>query len=62
MTVQSWLEAACADADRRGMPEIKPLLESLARAMQSLRDADDVFGHPARQHANDGSTSDRDPS
>jgi hypothetical protein len=47
MTVQAWLEAACADADRRGLAELTPLLESLARAMQSLRDADSAFAHPA---------------
>ncbi len=46
MTVQAWLESACADADRRGMPELKPLLESLARAIASLREADTAFAHP----------------
>ena len=45
MTVDAWLTSACADAERRGMPELKPLLESLARAMQALRDSDDAFGH-----------------
>jgi len=47
MTVESWLESAIADADRRGMPELKPLLESLSRALASLREADAAFGHPA---------------
>jgi hypothetical protein len=47
MTVSAWLESACADAKRRGLPELEPLLEGLARAMQSLRDADEAFGHPA---------------
>jgi hypothetical protein len=47
MTVDAWLTAACADAERRGMPELKPLLESLAKSMQALRDADQAFGHPA---------------
>jgi hypothetical protein len=51
MTVQAWLESACADAERRGLPELKPLLESLAMAMQALRDADDAFAHPAARPA-----------
>ena len=40
MTVETWLEWALADADRRKLPELKPLLESLARATQALRTAD----------------------
>ncbi len=40
MTVDSWLQAAVADAERRGLPELKPLLEALARATRSLRTAD----------------------
>ena len=40
MTVDSWLQAAIADAARRGLPELKPLLEALARATTLLRDAD----------------------
>jgi hypothetical protein len=42
MTIEAWLKAACADADRRGLPELKPLLESLARSMASLREADRI--------------------
>ncbi len=40
MTIDSWLKAALADADRRGVPELKPLLEALARATKTLRAAD----------------------
>jgi hypothetical protein len=40
MTVQSWLAAAVADAEQRGMPELKPLLETLARSTDALREAD----------------------
>ncbi len=40
MTVDAWLAAAVADADRRGLPELKPILEALARATRSLRAAD----------------------
>ncbi len=40
MTIKLWLEQASQDADRRGLPDLKPLLESLARATQSLRMAE----------------------
>jgi len=40
MTIDSWLQAAIADAERRGLPDLKPLLEALARATRQLRDAD----------------------
>ena len=43
MTIDDWLKAACEDADRRGLPELKPLLESLARSMASLRDVDRII-------------------
>ena len=35
-----WLKAACEDADRRALPEVKPLLEGLARSTTALREAD----------------------
>jgi hypothetical protein len=38
--VDAWLAAACADAVRRGLPELKPLLEALARSTEALRIAD----------------------
>jgi hypothetical protein len=40
MTVDAWLQAATADAERRGVPELKPMLETLARATAALRAAD----------------------
>lgn len=40
MRIEDWLSAACADADRRGLPELKPLLETLARSTANLRRAD----------------------
>jgi hypothetical protein len=55
MDVQGWLAAACADAERRGLPELKPLLETLARSLQALRDADADFSHPALQDDDDDS-------
>ena len=53
MDVPSWLRAACADADARGLPELKPILETLARSTQALRDADEEFGHPGQPAAED---------
>ena len=40
MNVDTWLQAAVADAERRGLPELKPILEALARATKALRAAD----------------------
>jgi hypothetical protein len=40
MTIDAWLEAAIADAERRGMPELRPILEALARSTRALRAAD----------------------
>jgi len=39
MTVDAWLEAAVRDAEKRGLPELKPLLEALAQATRALRAA-----------------------
>jgi hypothetical protein len=50
MTIESWLKAAVADAERRGLPELKPILEALARSTQALRTADfndDASGKPS---------------
>jgi hypothetical protein len=40
MTIESWLKAAVADAERRGLPDLKSALETLARATTALRTAD----------------------
>ena len=39
--VAAWLESAIADAERRGLPELKPLLEGLAQSTNLLRNAHD---------------------
>jgi hypothetical protein len=39
MTIDAWLKAAIDDAERRGLPELKPLLEALAQATRQLRTA-----------------------
>ena len=43
MQVDDWLAAAIADAQRRGLPEMKPLLETLARSTIALRKADETL-------------------
>ena len=55
MDIENWLSAAKADADRRGLPALKPLLETLAKSLQALRDADPDFGHPATPETDDES-------
>jgi hypothetical protein len=40
MTIDAWLQSAVADAERRGLPELKPLLEALAKAVNVVRGAD----------------------
>jgi hypothetical protein len=37
VTIDEWLAASIADAERRGLPELKPLLEGLAQATRALR-------------------------
>ena len=41
MRVDAWLASAVADAERRGLPELKPLLEGLAQSLAALRAADE---------------------
>jgi hypothetical protein len=55
MTIESWLQAAIADAERRGLPELKPILEALARSTRALRAADFNDDASGRQSA-DGRT------
>lgn len=51
MTIDRWLRQAIEDAERRGLPELRPLLESLARSTQTLRAAG--FGGRADGPAHD---------
>jgi hypothetical protein len=49
MTPEDWLESAHADAERRGLPDLRPALAGLARAADMLREADwndDASGSP----------------
>ena len=40
MKIDAWLQSAVADAERRGLPELKPLLEALAKTVAAVRAAD----------------------
>jgi len=40
MTIDAWLQAAIADAEKRGLPALKPILEALAKSTEALRAAD----------------------
>lgn len=57
MTIPAWLAAAILDADRRGLPGLRPLLEALARSTTALRAADwnedAAGGHEASSSVND---------
>ena len=46
----AWLAEATADAEARALSALVPLLQALARSLQSLRDADVELGHPAAAH------------
>jgi hypothetical protein len=49
--VDAWLASAIEDAERRGLPELKPLLEGLARTTASLRAADIEYARALEQKA-----------
>ena len=40
MEIDAWVAAAIADAERRGLPELRPLIEALAQATRALRASD----------------------
>jgi hypothetical protein len=52
--IDDWLTAAIADAERRGLPELKPLLETLARSTVALRAADVEVDARERREAEHG--------
>jgi hypothetical protein len=57
MTIKTWLEAAVRDAERRGLIELKPMLEALANATSALRAAEwnaDASGEFDRHPEPDG--------
>ena len=64
MTLDDWLVAAKTDADRRGLPELKPLLDALADATRVLRAASwnrHATAPPATVDASDPATRPDEP-
>jgi aspartyl-tRNA(Asn)/glutamyl-tRNA(Gln) amidotransferase subunit A len=59
MTVHAWLQAAIADAESRGLPQLAPLLEGLGESVTRLREA--TFNDTAEPRAvvPDGQSRDR---
>jgi hypothetical protein len=60
MDIQGWLDSAVADAKRRGLPQLEPLLQALARSTEALRaanvggpSADELAKHPPPSPRND---------
>jgi hypothetical protein len=56
VAIARWLAAAEADAEQRGLPELKPLLQGLAASTTALRAADwndeaDALPTPASREA-----------
>jgi len=49
--VREWAESAVSDAERRGLPDLRPLLENLAQSLAVLRAAD--WNDPALADAGD---------
>jgi len=61
MTVDAWLRAAIADAEERGLPDLKPMLEGLALATSGLRAANltpDAGGAPLDRTAGSADAAD----
>jgi hypothetical protein len=56
MKITDWLAHATADAESRGLTELVPLLQTLARSTEALRAADAAFGHPAAEYADKQAT------
>ena len=59
-----WLRVAKMDADRRGLPALKPLLKALADATRALREATwthDALGPPSTSDAPESAQSRDEP-
>lgn len=50
-TIAAWVAAATSDAERRGLPELRPMIEAFAQATRALRAAD----LPVQEPVPDGS-------
>jgi len=54
--IDAWLASAIADAERRGLPQLKPLLETLAKSTAALRRADEELARDRRFASTNSST------
>jgi hypothetical protein len=57
VTIETWLEMAIADARRRGLEALEPLLQGLAQSTRQLRAADwndDASGGAGQRPAGTG--------
>jgi hypothetical protein len=64
MTPEAWLDAAGADARRRGLPELEALLKGLCAAtikLRAARFADDASGASSASSASSTSSTTSDP-
>jgi hypothetical protein len=59
MNLETWLQIASADAQKRGLPELRTLLEALARSTQALRAADYIEPAHGRRVTNGADPSNR---
>jgi hypothetical protein len=55
MKIDAWFQNAMADAERRGLPELKPLLEALAKSVAVVRAADFNQSPVASRQSSDAS-------
>lgn len=53
MTVEDWLIGAIADAERRGLHGLKPILETLAKSTAALREAEHTLAPAQRPTGRD---------
>jgi hypothetical protein len=53
MTIETWLQTALADAEQRGLPDLKPLLEALARSTAALRASEITRAQGTRRRSAD---------
>jgi hypothetical protein len=55
MEIDAWVAAAIADAEGRGLPELRPLVNALAQATRALRASDLPQQEPVRGPSLSGS-------
>ena len=59
MTPAEWLACATADIEKRNLPELRPILESLAQAVMTLRASDQQSPVREREEPSEADSRDR---